>query len=149
MPAFHLAELNIATLRAPLDSPVLADFVGNLERINALAEASDGFVWRLKDDAGDATAFRPFGDEVIVNVSVWRDVDALRQFMFQSAHAPIMRRRAEWFLPMEQAHVVLWWVPAGHTPDLGEAADHLDRLRREGPGPLAFGFRSVQPPPSG
>lgn len=149
MPAFHLAELNIATLREPLDSPLLADFVANLDHINRLAEASDGFVWRLKDDGGDATAFRPFGEEVIVNLSVWRDLDALRQFMFQSAHAPIMRRRGEWFVPMEQAHVVLWWVPAGHTPDLAEAADRLDRLRREGPGPMAFGFRSQQPPPGG
>lgn len=147
MPTFELAELNIATLRAPMDSPLLADFVANLARINALAEASPGFVWRLQDDAGDATALRPFGADLLVNLSVWRDLESLRQFMFRTDHAPIMRRRAEWFVPMDVAHVVLWWVPAGHRPDLDEAAERLQRLRREGPGPQAFGFRSEQPPP--
>ncbi len=147
MPDYQLAQLNIARMLAPLDSPQMADFVNNLERINALAEAQDGFVWRLKDESGDATGLRPFGEDIVVNMSVWRDLDALRQFMFQTDHVQIMRRREEWFSKMSEAHVALWWVPTGHAPDLAEAADRLQRLRRDGPGPLAFGFRSAQPPP--
>ena len=147
MRTFELAQLNIATLREPLDSPLLADFANSLDRINALAEASDGFIGRLQDDAGNATALRPFGDEVLVNLSVWRDLDALRAFAFQGEHAAILRRRQEWFSRMVDAYGVLWWIPAGHRPDLAQARDRLDALRRRGPGPIAFGFRDPQPPP--
>ncbi len=147
MAGYHLAQLNIAALREPLESPLLADFVANLDRINALAEASPGFIWRLKDDGGNATALRPFGDDVLVNLSLWRDLDALRDFAFQGEHAAIMRRRQEWFSRMASAYVVLWWVPADHRPDLSEARDRLDTLRRDGAGPSAFGFRAPHPPP--
>lgn len=141
MPAFHLAQLNIAQMRYPLEAPGMADFVANLERINALAEASPGFVWRLQDEAGDATAIRPFGDEVLVNLSLWQDVESLRAFVYGSAHSEILKRRAEWFSRLGEAHMVLWWVPAGHLPSPAEAAERLHLLRERGASPQAFSFR--------
>jgi hypothetical protein len=140
MSKYQLAQINIASLKAPLDSPELKDFVDNLDRINALAESSDGFAWRLVGDGNDATSLRPFGDNIIVNMSVWRDVASLKAFAYQSAHAPIMRRRREWFVRMAEAYMVLWWVPAGHQPTVAEAAARLAQLRRQGPSPEAFTF---------
>ncbi len=142
---YHLAQLNIATLRAPLDSPPLKDFVDNLDRINQLAEQSDGFVWRLKDEHGDATQIRPFGENVVVNLSVWRDLDALKHYAFKTAHADMLRRRREWFERMESAYLVLWWIPAGHRPDVQEAAVRLAHLQAHGASEHAFTFRETFP----
>ncbi|TXH68244.1 MAG: DUF3291 domain-containing protein [Thiothrix sp.] len=139
---YHLAQLNIAQLLAPLESPQLKDFVDNLDRINALAEQSEGFVWRLQTPAGDATALRPFGDDVIVNLSVWESVEALHQFVYRSAHTPIMSRRREWFARM-QTYMVLWWVPAGHEPSVEEAQQRLELLQAQGPSAEAFTFKQV------
>jgi hypothetical protein len=147
MSIYELAQLNIATLKAPLDSPLLADFVANLERINALAEGNPGFRWRLESDAGDATAFRPMGEDVIVNLTVWRDLDALRAFVFRSDHVEIMRRRGEWFERMADAYLVMWWVPRGHRPTVDEALGRLRHLREHGASQYAFGFRTPQPAP--
>jgi Domain of unknown function (DUF3291) len=147
MNEFELAQLNIAAMREPLESPSMADFVANLERINALAEQSAGFVWRLEDDAGDATSLRPFGDLVIVNMSVWTDVDSLRRFAFESAHVEIFRRRREWFDRMSDASSVLWWVRRGHRPTLDEAAERLDFLRAKGATVRAFTFKDTFLPP--
>lgn len=141
MSDFELAQLNIAVMREPLESPRMADFVGNLERINSLAEAQPGFVWRLQTDEGDATAVRPLGDDTLVNLSVWRDVDALRTYVYQTAHVDIMRRRKEWFETLRQAATVLWWVRKGHRPTIEQAIDRLQRLRTEGPTEAAFTFR--------
>jgi hypothetical protein len=147
--AYHLAQLNIATMREPLDSPSMRDFVANLDRINALAEASPGFVWRLKDEEGDATAIRPFGEMTLVNMSVWRDVAALTSFVYQSAHVEIMKRRREWFDRTGVAYLVLWWVPAGHEPTVAEAAERLALLRSQGASEAAFTFaRPFDPPGS-
>lgn len=143
MANYHLAQLNIAQLKAPLDSPQLADFVANLERINALAEAAPGYVWRLQDEAGDATAIRPFGDEVLVNMSLWRDVQSLSDYVYKSAHTEMLKRRREWFDKVEQAHQVLWWVPAGHRPSVQEAAERLAHLRAHGATGHAFSFRQA------
>jgi hypothetical protein len=143
MSHFELAQLNIAHLKAPLDSPTLADFVANLERINLLADAADGFRWRLQTDEGHATSLRPFGEDVLVNMSVWRDLDTLRRFVYDSAHTEIMRRRREWFAHAAQLYAVLWWVPAGHRPSLAEAADRLEQLRQHGPSSMAFTFGKV------
>jgi hypothetical protein len=148
MSDFELAQLNIAHLKAPIDSPLLADFVGNLDRINRLAEASEGFVWRLQSDDGDATSVRPFGEDVIVNMSVWRDLDALRRFVYDSAHTEILKRRREWFGQAPQAYAVLWWVPAGHRPSLAEAAERLGQLRQYGPSSTAFTFGKAFGAPS-
>jgi hypothetical protein len=141
MSAYHLAQINIATLKAPLDSPELKDFVDNLDRVNALAENSDGFVWRLTGEGNDATSLRPFGEDVIVNMSVWRDVDSLRDFTYGNAHhVEILKRKREWFTRMKDAYLVLWWVPAGHRPTVEEAAQRLELLRQKGPTPEAFHF---------
>lgn len=141
MSAYQLAQLNIAWMKAPLESPEMADFVANLERINALAEASPGYVWRLQDEAGDATAIRPFGSEVLVNMSVWQDVQSLSDYVYKSAHTEMLKRRREWFERIEQAHQVLWWVPAGHRPSVVEAAERLACLREQGATAQAFNFR--------
>jgi hypothetical protein len=147
MTGHQLAQLNIARMRTPLESPEMADFVANLERINALADGSPGFVWRLQTDEGDATAMRPMGEDMLVNMSVWRDLDALTRFVYRSAHAEILRRRTEWFERMPEASMVLWWVPAGHRPDVVEARLKLDLLRVNGPTPDAFTFRHPFPAP--
>jgi hypothetical protein len=147
MSAYELAQLNIAVMKEPLESPGMADFVANLERINALAENSPGFVWRLKSDDGDATAFRPLGDQTLINMSVWRDVQSLSDYVYKSAHVEIMRRRAEWFERMREAWVVLWWIPRGCRPALEEAIVKLERLRSHGPSSEAFTFRQAFPAP--
>ena len=143
----HLAQLNIARLRAPLDSPQLADFVAQLPEINALAESSPGYIWRLQDDSGDATALRPFDPDVIVNLTVWESVEALRAFTYRTPHLSPLRRRRDWFVPLDAPHLVLWWLPAGTLPEMTEAADRLDQLRRNGPGPSAFTLREPFPAP--
>jgi hypothetical protein len=146
---WELAQLNIAELSAPLDSPALADFVANLDRINTLAENSPGFVWRLKDESGVAVGFNePFGDDMIVNMSVWESVDALHDYVYQSAHIEVMRRRKEWFESMKSVSAVLWWVPKGHTPDLYEAQARLKMLGEVGPSQDAFTFKTRMPQPA-
>jgi hypothetical protein len=149
MSAYELAQLNIGIIKGPIDGPVMADFVANLDRINALAESTPGFVWRLQTEEGNATAIRPYPEDenMAVNMSVWKDVDALRRFVFQSAHVEIMRRRNEWFVKMDKAFLVLWWVPKGHKPTIEEAKAKLELLRRNGPGAAAFTFRQAFPPP--
>jgi hypothetical protein len=148
MPGYEIAQLNIGIIRGPMDSPVMDEFAANLQRINALAEASPGFVWRLQTEAGDATAIRPFKDEnMLVNMSVWRDVESLNQYVYRSAHVDVMRRRKEWFERMREAFLVLWWVPPGHRPSIAEALAKHDVLRSNGPTPEAFTFRQAFPPP--
>jgi hypothetical protein len=146
--AYELAQLNIGIIRGPMDSPVMAAFAANLQRINAVAEASPGFVWRLQTEAGDATAIRPFENgNMLLNMSVWRDVESLNRYVYSSAHVEIMRRRKEWFERMREAFLVLWWVPTGHRPSIAEAAAKLEALRSKGPTPEAFTFRQAFPPP--
>ncbi len=146
---YDLAQLNIAEMQFDMDDERMKDFVDNLDRINGLAESSEGFLWRLQDEDGNATSFRPFGDNYLVNLSVWRDLDALRQFVFESAHVEIMRRRNEWFERMGEAYVVLWWVPSGERPTEAQAGEKLDMIRREGPTPEAFNFQKNFPAPNG
>jgi hypothetical protein len=141
MSDYQLAQLNVATLRASLDSPEMAEFVDNLDRINELAESSPGFVWRLQDEEGNATALRPFGEDLLVNISVWENVESLQGFVFRSAHSDFLKRRKEWFDRMEDSYMVLWWVPAGHQPSEQEAGEKLEQLRLHGPSAQAFSFR--------
>ncbi len=147
MSKYELAQLNIARMIEPLESPRMADFVANLDRINALAESSPGFVWRLKTEEGNATALRPLGDDTLVNISVWRDVASLNTYVYKSAHVEVMRRRKEWFERMREAYVVLWWVPRGHRPAVEEAIAKLELLRAKGPTRDAFTFRRAFLPP--
>src|SRR5215471_18998072 len=111
MSTYELAQLNVARMKEPLESPTMADFVADLDRINTLAEGSPGFVWRLQTEEGNATALRPLGEQTLVNVSVWRDVESLNRYVYRSAHVEVMRRRKEWFEQVRAAYVVLWWVP--------------------------------------
>jgi hypothetical protein len=147
MSQYELAQLNIAVMKEPLDSPRMADFVANLDRINALAESSPGFVWRLQTEEGDATALRPLGDSTLVNMSVWKDVASLNHYVYKTAHVEIMRRRKEWFERMSEASIVLWWVPQGHRPSVVQAIERLQLLRANGPSADAFTFRHAFPPP--
>ena len=116
MTPHDVAQLNVARLAAPIDSPRLADFVAQLDAVNAQADTALGFLWRLQDESGNATAVRPWGDDMIVNMSTWVSVEALRTYVFGVAHVEVLHRRREWFVPMQGAHLVLWWVPAGHRP---------------------------------
>jgi len=143
----QLAQLNIAVMKEPLESPTMADFVANLDRINALAESAPGFVWRFQTDEGDATAARPLGDDTLINLSVWQDLASLNDYVYRSGHAQIMKRRKEWFERLREAHVVLWWVAKGHRPNLDEAIAKLNRLRSSGPSQEAFSFRQAYPAP--
>ncbi|MEU3400624.1 DUF3291 domain-containing protein [Streptomyces filamentosus] len=146
--AFHLAQLNLATLRHPLDDPRTAPFVELLDPVNAAADAAPGFVWRLVEEGTpDATGLRPAGENVIVNLSVWETRDALWDFTYRSGHLEAMRRRREWFQRHVEAHLALWWVPAGHLPTVGEALDRLADLRTHGPSPRAFTFTSFTEAP--
>lgn len=146
MTAFQLAQVNVARLAAPLDSPQLADFVANLEPINAIADASAGFVWRLQTEAGNATALRILDDDwLIVNMSVWESFEALRDYVYRSPHADVLRRKQEWFDKMIEAHMALWWIEAGTLPTLSDAQERLLRLRAEGPSPDVFTLKKSYP----
>ena len=140
----HLAELNIGHLRYDLSDPRMADFVDNLERLNGIAERSEGFVWRLKDETGTATNIKAFDDpRIIVNMSVWENIEALERYVWQTVHKRFYGRRPEWFAKMEGPHLVMWWVPAGHVPTVEEAKERLEHLAAHGPSDHAFGWESV------
>ncbi|MEV0174944.1 DUF3291 domain-containing protein [Streptomyces sp. NPDC050803] len=144
--SFELAQVNIARLKAPLDSPQLKDFVDALDPVNAVADEADGFVWRLQSEGGDATDIGVFGDEwLIINMSVWRDPNALTAFMYQGRHREMLARRREFFERVQEAMAVLWWVPTGHRPTVAEAEARLLHLRTNGPTPYAFTLRTSFP----
>jgi hypothetical protein len=140
-PRFHLAQVNIGRARGEMTDPVMADFAAALPEINALAERSPGFVWRLQTEDGDATAIRPYDDtRILINLSVWTSLDALSGYVFRSDHAQYLRRRREWFERFERVYLALWWIPAGHRPSVAEAVARLAHLEMRGPTPHAFGF---------
>ncbi|MFI7322255.1 DUF3291 domain-containing protein [Streptomyces venezuelae] len=144
VPAAHLAELNLAKLRHPLDDPRMESFVELLNPVNAAADGAPGFVWRLVEEgAPDATALRPAGEDVIVTMSVWETPEALWEFTYRSGHLEVMRRRREWFDRHVEAYLVLWWVPAGHVPTVDEGLERLADLRANGASPRAFTFAST------
>ena len=138
----HLVAFNVARLRAPMDDPLIDDFRNNLDPINALAEQSPGFVWRLQDESGNATNITPYADPlVITNMAVWTSVDALADFTYRSGHLDFLRRRRDFFDASDEATLVLWWIPEGTVPTMTEAMARLDHLRAHGPTPHAFTFR--------
>jgi hypothetical protein len=144
---WHLAQLNVGYIVAPIDSPQLAEFVGQLAEINALADASPGFVWRLIGSSGNATDVRTDDDPALmVNMSVWTTPEHLFEFVYKTAHTKVMARRREWFEKME-VYQVLFWIPAGHVPTLAEAMARLRLLREQGPSPEAFTFKQRYPAP--
>jgi hypothetical protein len=147
MPPYQVAQVNIGRIRAELDDPIMAGFVNRLDEINALADASPGFVWRLKTNEGNATYFRPFGDErTLLNMSVWQDIDSLRHYVYQTAHRELLRQRHAWFEKFEGSFIALWWVPAGHIPGIDEAKRRLAHLDAHGPTQFAFTFNFIFEP---
>lgn len=141
-PGFHVAQVNIALAKAPIDSDLLSEFVALLEPINALADRAPGFVWRLQTDGGNALAVRGFDDDrMIVNLSVWESIDSLGDFVYRSAHTDVMRRRREWFDRIG-LHLALWWVPVGEVPTVAQAEQRLAYLREHGPTAYAFTFKT-------
>jgi hypothetical protein len=145
---FALAQANVAHMRAPLEDPVMGGFRAQLPRINALADGSPGFVWRLQSDAGDATSTRAFDDPLILfNMSVWESLESLHAYVYKSEHVAPLRARKQWFRLPEGPHLVLWWVPAGHQPSVSEALQKLAHLRTHGATAAAFTFRNPFPAP--
>jgi hypothetical protein len=148
MTRFHLAQINIGRLRAPVNDPMIAEFVANLDRINALADGSPGFIWRLKGAGNNATDIQPDASDPLMalNMSVWENPQALGAFVYRSDHVGVMRRRAAWFEKLE-LYMALWWVPVGHRPSVEEGWSKVDTLRRLGPTAEAFTFRHTFPAP--
>ncbi|MEP6614636.1 MAG: DUF3291 domain-containing protein [Mucilaginibacter sp.] len=139
---YHIAQINIAKMLAPIDSPVMAEFVANLDGINALAEGSPGFVWRLKEEGNNATSIKVYDDDfIIVNMSVWENTDALRQFVYQSHHVEIFKQRRQWFEKMSDMHMALWYIPSDYTPTAMDGVERLNYLRNNGETPFAFSFK--------
>jgi hypothetical protein len=139
MSEYHLAQINIARMLTPIDDPVMAEFVAQLPPINALAEASPGFVWRLQSESGDATSIKVYDDEfIIVNLTVWETVEALRQYVYKSAHSGVMRDRRRWFEKFEGPYYALWWIPAGSLPDPEEGKDPAGSFAAAWRYPLCF-----------
>ena len=145
---WHLAQVNIGRARGAVTDAVMQGFMARLEEINALAERTPGFVWRFQTEDGDATAVRPYPgeDRIMVNLSVWADLAALREYVFRSAHAGVMRQRRDWFERFEGVYLALWWVPAGHRPTVDEAVKRLAHLEAHGPTPFAFSFQQAFDP---
>jgi hypothetical protein len=145
--SYHLAQVNIARMKAPLDSPVMEGFVARLDEINALADNHPGFVWRLQTPEGNATYLRPYEDErILFNLSVWQDVESLKQYVYKTAHAELLRERRSWFDHFEGSSTALWWVPAGHIPEIEEAKSRLEHLEKNGPSQYAFSFKQIKMP---
>lgn len=143
----HIAQLNIARAKYPLEDLRMTGFVSRVDEINGLGEKSPGFVYRFKDEDGDTTSLRVFPDpQLVINLTVWESMEALKDFTYRTAHAELIRLRKHWFTPMDGPHVVLWWIKNGHTPTLEEARERLEQLEREGPGPMAFDFKNVFSP---
>lgn len=147
MADYHIAQINIGRIRGALSDPIMAGFVNRLGEINALADGSPGFVWRLQTDEGNATYVRPFDDErMLLNMSVWKNVDSLRHYVYHSAHRELLRERHAWFEKLRQVYMALWWVPAGHIPGIDEATRRLAHLETHGPTQFAFTFQSIFEP---
>lgn len=145
----HLAQLNVGRLVAPADAPEVAEFIALLEPINALADAAPGFVWRLvADGTGSAVAYQhDFGDDLLINMSVWRTREDLWNYVYRSRHLAVLQRRREWFQQSVQVHSVMWWVAEGHVPTAAEGMARLATLHEHGAGLAAFTFKEFFPPP--
>ncbi len=150
MSHYFIAEINIAKMKGvDINDPIMKEFVENLDAVNQIAEKSEGFVWRLKDENNNATSLNPYNDEtIIINVSVWKSIETLENFMYRTFHSDFLKRRKEWFLTYGSAHTAMWWIPEGHIPTMQEAVDKLCFLQTNGPSPNSFDFRHKFPAPS-
>ena len=149
MSKWQLAQANIGRFRAPIDDPIMAGFRNQLDPINALADATPGFVWRLQTEDGNATAVRPDDHDPLmaINMSVWESLESLQQYVYKSDHVGPLRDRKQWFQKIEGPILVLWWIPAGHIPTVAEAMAKLAHLKQHGPTRVAFTFRAPFPAP--
>ena len=148
MPTYHLAQINIGRMLAPIDDPIMAEFVAQLPAINALADSTPGFVWRLQSESGDATSIKAYDDElIIVNMSVWESVESLREYTYRSTHTGVLKYRTKWFENIKGPYMTLWWIPAGHIPSPQEGRARLDYLREHGESAYAFSFKNIFPAP--
>ena len=147
MTQYHIAQVNIGRMKGALEEPIMAGFVARLNEINALADRSPGFVWRLQTPEGDATYLRPFDDDrILINMSVWESMDALKNYVYRSAHAKMLRQRNEWFEKFAGVYLALWWVHVGHIPGVDEAKKRLAHLEKCGASEFAFTFKNIFPP---
>ncbi|MEQ9328419.1 MAG: DUF3291 domain-containing protein [Rhodospirillales bacterium] len=150
MTSYHIAQINVGRTLYPMDDPGIADFVNQLDAINAMADVAPGFVWRLQSDSGNATDIVLTEDpQFIINMSVWESVESLFDYVYKTAHTRVMARRRDWFERPDEAYQCLWWVPAGHIPTPQEGLDRLALLNANGPGPGAFTFKQRFPMPDG
>ena len=141
MNQYYLAQINIAKAQASMDSESMMGFVNRLDEINTLADKSPGFVWRLQTEDGNATAIHAFDDPLLlVNMSVWENIESLKQFVYKSLHVELISDRDAWFDKMPNVHQALWWIPAGHTPSVDEGKEKLDHLQKNGVSKIAFTF---------
>jgi hypothetical protein len=146
---YHLAQANIGRFRGPIESDIMEGFRVQLDPINAIADQSPGFIWRLQTEDGNATAIRPYsGDDLMaINMSVWESLESLQHFVYKSGHVDSLRARKQWFEPLEGPILVMWWIPAGEIPAVTEAQARLAHLKEHGPSPYAFTFRTPFPAP--
>lgn len=141
MVGYHIAQINIALARSEMTDEIMSGFVDRLDEINSLADISPGFIWRLQSDEGDATAIRVFDDPLLlINMSVWADIESLKNYVYRSAHVGLIQDRDAWFKKMVISHQALWWVPKGRVPTVEEGKGKLDLLERQGPSALSFTF---------
>ena len=145
---YHIAQVNMGRIKAPLDDARMAGFMSRLDEINALADGSPGFVWRLQTNDGNATYFRPYPEDehILLNMSVWETIEALKDYVYRTAHAELLRNRHEWFENFRGAYMALWWVPVGHVPGIDEAKKRVAHLNLNGPTQFAFTFKVTFPP---
>lgn len=149
MKKYQLAQINVAKMKGVnIDDPVMKEFVDNLEKVNALADKSEGFVWRLKDEEDNATSFNPYDDEqMIINISVWENIESLENYVYRTFHTDFIRRKKEWFEKYGKTHLALWWIPENEFPSVQDAVIKLDELDEHGPSPSVFNFRNKFAPP--
>src|SRR5262245_4786553 len=142
MQKMNIAQVNIARMKATLEDPVMAGFVARLDEINALADRSPGFVWRLQTSEGNATSLRPYNDDrILLNMSVWESIEQLKQYVYHTAHAELLRQRQAWFEKLSDVYLALWWVPKDQIPSIDEAKARLAHLEKYGPTSFAFTFK--------
>jgi hypothetical protein len=145
MNKYQLAQINIAQMKGVnIDDPIMKEFVDNLDEINALAENSEGFIWRLKDDSNNATSINPYQNEqILVNISVWESIESLETFTYKTFHTDFLKRRKEWFELFGKAYYALWWISKGQFPTIQEAVDKLGYLQKNGATEAVFDFKTI------
>ena len=149
MQEFNIAEINVAKMKGVnINDPIMKEFVDNLDKVNAIAENSSGFVWRLKDDSNNATNINPYSDEqIIINISVWENIESLENFMYKTFHTEFLKRRKEWFQTFGKISTAMWWIRKNQIPTLQECVDKLDYLQKQGASELVFDFKHKFPAP--